>query len=205
MADRQQINLYQPTAGEGKRPFSARAAAISIAVVVASVLGIWGYGTWEVSRVQRSVSALEQQKQRQDVAVTAVDSIHAARANPAQLQAQVKELTAQVDIRRHALELLQQGAEGDASGFSGRLSSLAHSHVDGLWIDHVVLSGSDGTMTLEGIAADADLVPRFLNGLSRDHSLSGVRFEQLAIERSRTTPASGSLHFRVQSRPEDPS
>ena len=205
MAERQQINLYQPASGEGKRPFSARAAAICVAIVVASVLVIWGYGSWEVSRVQRSVNALEQQKQRQDAAVTAVDSIHAARANPELLQAQVKELTAQVNIRRHALELLQHGVEGGASGFSGRLASLAHSHVDGLWIDHVVLWGSDGTMTLEGVAADADLVPRYLNGLSRDHSLSGVRFEQLAIERSRTTATAGALHFRVQSRPEDAS
>ncbi len=205
MGERQQINLYQPAAGEGRRPFSARAAGASVAVVVASVLGIWGYGTWEVNQVQRSVAALELQKQRQEAAVSAADSIHAARANPEQLQAKVKELTAQVGGRRRALELLQRGAVGAASGFSSKLASLARSHVDGLWIDHIALSGSDGTMTLEGVAAEADLVPRYLSSLSKDHSLSGVRFEQFAIERPQATAASGSLHFRVQSRPGDAS
>lgn len=200
MSDRQQINLYQPAADEGRRPFSARTAGITIATVVATVLAIWAYGSWQVQQVQRSVAALEQQQQRQAAAVTAAGSMHAARANPEQLQARIKELIAEIDIRRRALARLQQGAEGASAGFSARLAGLARSHVEGLWIDHLVLSGSRATLTLEGVALDAQLVPRFLRDLGKDSSLSGAHFEQFVIERPPAPASPGTVRFRAESR-----
>lgn len=183
MGERQQINLYQPAADLSRRPFSARAAALFVGAVLAALLGIWGYGSWQVGQVQRSVAALEEQQRRQEDRVNAAGAMHAARANPERIEARIKDLTAQLATRRHALELLRGGTEGGKVGFSARLAGLARRHVDGLWIDHIVLTGSAQGMTLEGIALDADLVPRYLRDLAQDPSLVGARFDQLVIER----------------------
>lgn len=183
MGERQQINLYQPAADEGRRPFSARAAGLTLGAVLVTLLGIWAYGTWQVGRVQTAVDTLAQQQRHQEDAVSVAGTMHAARANPEQLQAQIKELTAEIGIRRRALDLLRAGAEGRPTGFSARLAGLARRHIDGLWIEHLALSGSTGTMTLEGVALEADLVPRYLSDLSKDPALAGARFDELVIER----------------------
>ena len=66
MAERQQINLYQPAADLSRQPFSARAAVLCVSAVLVAVLSIWAYGSWQVSRMQQSVTALEQQQRRQE-------------------------------------------------------------------------------------------------------------------------------------------
>lgn len=210
MGERQQINLYQPAEDLSRRPFSARVAAFSLCAVLVALVGIWAYGSWQLKQVQQAVTALAQQQRLQQNTVDTAGAMHAARANPEQLQAQVKELTAEVILRRRALELLRAGAEGRAVGFSARLAGLARRHVEGLWIDRVVLSGSSDTMTLEGVALGADLVPRYLRDLAHDPALAGARFDELVIERPvraatgaetrepRAAPRN-SMRFRAQS------
>ena len=210
MDARQQINLYQPPDDLSRRPFSARLAAFSVCAVLVALVGIWAYGSWQLKQVQRAVTALAQQQRLQQDTVDVAGAMHAARANPEQLQAQIKELTAEVVMRRRALELLRAGAEGRAVGFSARLAGLARRHVEGLWIDRVVLSGSSDTMTLEGVALRADLVPRYLRDLAHDPALAGARFDELVIDRpvrtakgaeARETRAAprDSMRFRAQS------
>ncbi len=182
MLDRQQINLYQPIAEQGGRDFSAKAAGLAVLTVFVSMLGIWGYGTWQVAHVQALVQTLEQQQKQQQDALAQIASMHAARANPEQLQAQIKELTAELSTRHRALMLLRNGAAGRTVGFSPSLTALARGHVDGLWIQHLLLSGTVGRMTLEGVAMDADLVPVYLQGLGKDPVLAGARFDDLVIE-----------------------
>jgi Tfp pilus assembly protein PilN len=191
MAERQQINLYQPAADLSRQPFSARAAVLCVSAVLVAVLGIWAYGSWQVSRMQKAVTALEQQQRHQEDTLNAAGAIHAARAKPAQLEAQIRELTAELATRRLALTRLHSGAEGETVGFSARLSGLARRHVEGLWIDHIVLSGSAETMTLEGVALDADMVPRYLRDLAQDPALTGARFDELVIERPVARAAKG--------------
>jgi MSHA biogenesis protein MshI len=212
MAERQQINLYQPVDDLSRRPFSARTAALSVSAVLVAVLGIWGYGSWQVTQMQKAVTALEELQRRQVETLNAAGAMHAARAKPELLEAHIKELAAELAIRRRALDLLRGGSEGRTAGFSARLSGLARRHIDGLWIDHIVLSGSSDTMTLEGAALDADLVPRYLRDLAQDSALTGARFDRLVIERpvarsakgedsppkSRTVPANG-MRFRAES------
>jgi hypothetical protein len=192
MSERQQVNLYQPVADASNQPFSARTAGFAIAAMAGTIVLIWGYGAWQVSRLQSSVEELSARQRKEDEAVAALGSMHAARANPEELQARIKELTGQIALRRKALERLKQGGEGRRTGFAPALEGLARSHVEGLWLSHLVLSGSAG-MTLEGTTLDADLVPRYLHGLSADPALSGERFDELVIERK------NGLKFRARS------
>lgn len=204
MSERQQINLYQPVADLSRRPFSSRTAALVVSAVFAALIAIWAYGSWQVSRLQRSVTALEGLQRRQQDRVNAAGAMHAARANPEQLEARIKELTGELATRRRALELLRGGTEGGKVGFSRRLAALARQHVAGLWIDHIVLTGSSRAMTLEGVALDADLVPRYLGDLARDPALVGARFDQLLIERpgAHTAVPHNGMRFRAQSTPD---
>jgi hypothetical protein len=63
------------------------------------------------------------------------------------------------------------------------MEALARRHVEGLWIDKLVLSGTNGSMRLEGNALNADTVPVYLRSLAQENVLSGTRFDEFVIER----------------------
>ncbi|HKT72390.1 MAG TPA: hypothetical protein VJQ47_05835 [Steroidobacteraceae bacterium] len=185
---RQQVNLYQPLSKSERKPFSAVTASITLSVVLACMAVIWGYGGWETLRLEHSVARLQRQQQLQQQALEARNTELAARPNPQQIGAKTQALEAALAVRRRALELLRAGAAGRTEGFAARLTALAHSSLDGLWVDHVLLSGTTAAMSLGGGTADPDLVPQYLQRLAGEPALSGADFDEFSIERpARTT------------------
>jgi hypothetical protein len=78
--------------------------------------------------------------------------------------------------------MLHNGAVGQTTGFSKRLTALARHSAGGVWIDRLSLSGTTGSMTLGGAAFDPQLIPRYLHELGTEPALSGIRFDQFVIE-----------------------
>jgi Tfp pilus assembly protein PilN len=180
---RQQINLYQPIASDERTPLASRTMGIVAGGVVTVLLVIWGFGMRQVARLEVAVAALRTQQANQEQSMNTVGAMRPANVNPAQLQAQVKELTAQVTARAQALEILRKGGAGQKGGFAARMEALARQHTDGLWIDRIVLSGTSGAMAVSGSTLNPDLVPVYLRALAGESALTGTRFDQLTIER----------------------
>jgi hypothetical protein len=191
---RQQINLYQPVDGHDRKPLASRTIGLVAGGVLACLLVIWGFGMFQVARLETAVEALRSQQAAQEQSMSTVAAVRPANVNPAQLQAQVQALTAQVAARRQALEILHAGGAGQKRGFAPRLEALARQHTDGLWIDRVMLSGTTAAMSVGGATLSADLVPRYLRALAAESALTGTRFDALIIERraKESPPADGA-------------
>jgi hypothetical protein len=209
---RQQINLYQPAAELRGGAFAAGSALRVSGLAVASLVAVWAYGQWRVVRLERAVQSLEQQHHRQDATMAALNAARAADVTPEQMQTRVAALAAELAVRTRTLELLRGGTAGQVGGFSARLAALARRPLPGLWIDHVVLSGTSASMTVAGTALEPDLVPRYLRGLAGEGALAGARFDDLVIERpverrderepaasARPAAADRSFRFRAES------
>jgi len=194
-AMRQQVNLYQPS-GELRTgehlPFAAGTAALVAAVVCACLLGVWGFGVWRVDHLERALQSVRQEQQEQSQTMAALGAARAAGVSSEQLDATVKSLSIALDTHTRTLALLSRGAAGETHGFSARLRALAHRPVPGLWLDHVVLSGLNGAMSVAGSARDPELVPSYLHGLAAEQALAGVRFDDFVIERPQATGAGES-------------
>jgi len=177
---RQQINLYQPKLiGERKR-FSAGSLAAVLALVIAALAAY-------SMQTRKGLTALEDQVATLQTQKTELDSMSAQSAQtssrPEDLESKVKELVRAIAERKRALEMLQSGAAGQTNGFAARLEALARRHVEGLWIDSVMLSGTTGAMNLSGATLNADIVPTYLHSLAQDPVLNGTRFDDFVIER----------------------
>jgi hypothetical protein len=179
---RQQINLYQPIFSEAKQPLSAATVSMLLCVVVA---GLSAYSVYTSMRVARLASDVEVQRSHQtqiESELAAATAANSARSNPEEVEARVKQLSASLSERKKALELLQAGAAGQTFGFAARLEALARRHVDGIWIDRLVISGTNGSMSLAGATLNADIVPAYLQSLAHESVLAGTRFDQFVIE-----------------------
>jgi hypothetical protein len=180
---RQQNNLYQPIFSREHKQLSAATLVTAAGVVVIALLGISLYGHLRVEQLAEEVEAMRERAAQQDQMVAKVGELHATLGNPAEIEARVKQLTETVGARKRALNVLQAGAAGQTIGFAARLEALARRHVDGLWIDSLVLSGTNGSMTLQGATLNADTVPAYLQGLAHERALAGTRFDDFVIER----------------------
>lgn len=148
-----------------------------------------------MARLQSSVDALQRQQAAQRTALSALGSLQSTVGNPADLQARIQQLGAELATRERALALLQSGAVGGTQGFSAQLVALARHPMAGLWLRQITLSDLTGSMSLVGEAVDPDRVPRYLHALASERVLAGLRFDRLVIERpegtSEAAPAAG--------------
>jgi hypothetical protein len=180
---RQQINLYQPIFSREHKQLSAVTLVSVLGVVVVTLLGASFYANRRVGELAQQVEVMRERAAQQEQMVAQMGELQASRGNSAEIEARVKQLTETVAARKRALDVLQAGAAGQTVGFAARLEALARRHVEGLWIDNLVLSGTNGSMTLQGATLDADTVPVYLQGLAHERALTGTRFDDFVIER----------------------
>lgn len=179
---RQQINLYQPTLTGERKGFSAGAAALVFGLAIAGMVAYSIQARLHVGKLQDQAAALHAQQAELETQAAQLGA-DAAQVQPAAIDSRIKQLLHSVDARKRALEMLQAGAAGRTTGFAARLEALARGHVDGLWLDFVKLSGSNGSMNISGATLDADLVPMYLQSLAHDAVLKGTRFDEFVIVR----------------------
>lgn len=191
---RQQINLYQPIFNREHRQLSGATLITALGVVVVTLLGLSLYGHHSAGQLAQEVESMRARAAQQEQVVAKVGELHAARGNPVEIEARVKQLSETVAARKRALTVLQAGDAGQTIGFADRLEALARRHVEGLWIDSLVLSGTNGSMTLQGATLNADTVPVYLQGLAHERALAGTRFDDFVIER----PALAEKHIRFR-------
>jgi Tfp pilus assembly protein PilN len=194
---RQQINLYQPIFRRERKTLSAVQVAATLGVVAVALTVFSFYTARSSDRLAAEVAQLTEQQQNQQAQLAKVGEALTRHARRADVEARVKALTATLNERTAALQVLQSGAAGQTSGFASRLEALARQHVNGLWIDGLAMSGTHSTMSITGGSVDADIVPTYLRSLSGEAVLSGTRFDDFVIER----PDKGArVRFRAGSK-----
>lgn len=180
---RQQINLYQPIFTQERKQLSGATVAIGLGLIVATLTGISVYANSSVNTLALELASMRERVVQQEAVMARAAELQAARGNPTEINVRVKHLTESIAARSRALKVLQDGAAGQTTGFASRLEALARRHVEGLWIDGLMLSGTSGAMSLQGATLDADTVPAYLQGLARENALAGTRFDEFVIER----------------------
>jgi len=194
----QQVNLYQPILGVERRLFSARAIAVALAVLSVCLAGLGAFGTQRTRRIEHSVEVLA----RQDAASMAMSERAglAGHSGPTleQLDAAAKDLSADIDARRRALDVVHRRmSETPETGFAARLEALANQQIDGIWLSAVIVGSGDGRLALRGGATDSRLLPTYLAGLAQEHALEGVRFDRLAMRRATAAETPAQVIFEL--------
>ncbi len=194
----QQVNLHQPIFGAQRRLFSARAMAVAILVFAVALAGMAAFAGARARRVERSLEALQRQQDNAlELAGRASASVRPGRSL-AQLDAEAKMLSAQIDARERAIGSIRNGDPGIHAGFAARMRALAARGVEGLWLTRLAMGAGPGELALRGATTDSSLVPSFIGGLAGESALAGVRLDRLDIRRAAPDAAPAQWVFEVQ-------
>ncbi|MGQ0586738.1 MAG: PilN domain-containing protein [Gammaproteobacteria bacterium] len=190
---RQQVNLLAPMYRKQRALFSAR-VSIGICLLVAVALTLIYFITvWRGSVVTAEYNRLVATR---DTAARRVNELAAqlrgGGGDPA-LEAEVNALKTERDRKAQALAALALREADKGAGFSPQFLGLSRQGLNGMWLTHIELSGSQ--MTLQGVVLAEELIPRYLRRLGNEAVFAGTAFQQARLER---VPDGTGLSFELR-------
>ncbi|MBF0471028.1 MAG: hypothetical protein HQL48_06595 [Gammaproteobacteria bacterium] len=194
----QQINLYQSVFIKEKKRFSAL-TIIVISIVSTMVFGaISGLMWWQQQQLDRQLATATERHQKSNDRLAQVILNYPPKPLEKGLREQVQE-SRKLLLRRKQLTDAISGADRQQSyGFSQQLAALARRDIKQLWLDTILIQNQGSEILLSGATLNADLVPKYLEGLGEEQVFHGVRFENLEISREEElSTATTLLRFTV--------
>lgn len=191
----QQINLYQPIFRKQQKVFSTLAILQIAGLVVVGFGAIYGVGQYHLARLNAQIADLERQRDAASARLTQFTGQQQQQParRSALLEDQLRQAQRELDHKLPLVEAMEQRHRGNTTGFSRHFAGLGRQRVNGVWLTRIVVTDG-GQVDLDGHAEQAQLVPQYLQRLSREQAFRGTEFHSLRIERS-DEPAGAA--FRV--------
>ncbi len=157
-----------------------------LAVAVGIGLMLLGYGVarWQLWRTACLLADVTVQEQAAQQRIVDLQQSYPTRAYSESLAHQVMQLRAEKAARLPLLTLLVDHSPDQFAGFSEHLRGLAREDLAGVWLRDIALADGGHSLVLQGSALRAELVPRYVQRLSRQAPFAGLEFASLVMSRS---------------------
>lgn len=180
----QQINLYQSAVIVKSSALAARRLLLVVGVGIGLLLLGYGVTRWQLWRTENYLAGIKAQEQAVRERIVGLQQTYSTRKKSGTLARQVALLKAEKAARLPLLRLLVDHSPDQFPGFSEHLSGLAREDLNGVWLREIALADGGHSLVLQGSALRAELVPRYVQRLSRQASFSGLEFASLVMSRS---------------------
>ena len=187
----QQVNLYHPIFRKQEKKFSAKAMLQASAVVVGGIVLMYAYSAWQLDSLRQHSAQIDREMAAATKQIEQMGKQLASRKADPALQAEIKRLEALADAGQRLRGILQRERFGNTVGFSNHLIAFARQHVAGVWLTGVSIQGGGADLTVEGRTTDPELLPKYLQKLSAENSLSGTQFQTFVMNRPDEEPTEG--------------
>lgn len=179
----QQINLYHPIFRKQKKTFSARAMLNAALLLVGGILLMYGYVSLRVYQLRTEINLTEQRFIDAGKRLQEVNQRFALISRNLVLEREVRQHQQILAARNKIRNILQQGIFTNTTGYSDYFVALSRQYTQGVWLTEISITGAGEKMTLKGRSTLANRVPRYLQKLSREKTLSGIEFDVFQITR----------------------
>jgi len=126
-------------------------------------------------------------------------------AGPSALDNEISRLEGEIVAKLQIQEILQRGIFSNTSGFSDYLVSFARQRIQGVWLTGFDITGAAEQMVLAGRTTNPELVPRYMQKLSSEKTLSGIEFRTFQMNRPEPdTKNPESMFVEFQARTANP-
>ncbi|MCR4332839.1 MAG: PilN domain-containing protein, partial [Sulfuricaulis sp.] len=99
------------------------------------------------------------------------------------LDGEIARMESEIVAKQRIQEILQRGIFSNTHGFSDYFVSFARQHTPGVWLTGFDITGAAEQMTLAGRSTNPELVPRYMQKLSAEKTLSGIEFRVFQMNR----------------------
>jgi len=191
----QQINLYQPIFRKEEKKFSTFAMLQAVGIVVLGIVLMYGYSWWHINSLRQDLKRAQQNQVGASKRLAEVTEKFSRRSTGTTLDDEIARLEREVVAKQRVQEILQRGVFSNTHGFSGYFVSLARQHVPGVWLTGFDITGAAEQLSLSGRCTDPELVPRYMQRLSSEKTLSGLEFRVFQMNRPAPDPKEANVRY----------
>ncbi|MBT9566998.1 MAG: hypothetical protein IV085_01735 [Thiobacillus sp.] len=180
----QQINLANPQLLKPRYAFGLREMAIGIGAALAAMLAWSGVLYYQAGVQETQAMRLEASQADAQQALDRVTA-NANRAVSPLLTERIKMTQAHIQEREKLVAAINATLDQTSSGFASRLRALAHSSMDGVWLNGLTLAPDH--IELKGSVLNAGLLTTYIDRLGKQAAFSGTTFSGMTAAQSTST------------------
>ena len=179
----QQINLFSPVfLKKRKIPYSAAIMLRALGFIAALGVLAYGYLAYQTDALTKQAAETDNKLSEEQARLNKITSELPPQQPSAQLEKEIKNTAAQLKARQEMVDALKHGGPiGSTEGFSEYMRAFARQSIDGLWLTGFDIVGTGSEMVITGRTVRAELVPAFVQRLSREPVMQGRQFAYLRI------------------------
>jgi hypothetical protein len=199
----QQINLFNPIFLKQKKYFSVTTMLQALGLIVVGSMLFYGYAWYQVQQLARQTQEMTKRyESEQKRLIKFTEEFSPQRANQL-LSEELDTLEAQAKAQDKLLTTLKSGAIGNTQGYSEYMRAFARQSVDGLWLTGFDINGDGAQMVLQGAATGPQLLPAYIQRLSKEPVMHGKMFATLQMKQPKDAADKplyrGYVEFSLQS------
>lgn len=179
----QQINLYQPIFRKEEKKFSTVAMLQAMGLVVIGVAALYAFTLWQSQALKTEIKRVEQSHAAASKRLADASGKFGQRKAPSSLDSEIARLEGEIVAKQQIQDILQRGIFSNTIGFSEYFASFARQRIPGVWLTGFDITGAAEQMTLAGRTTNPELVPRYMQKLSSEKTLSGIEFRTFQMNR----------------------
>lgn len=206
----QQINLFNPIFLKQRKYLSLLTILQALGLIVLGSLFFYGYALYQVGQLQRQ----SEESTRRFNAEQARLARYSAEFSPQQanmsLLAEVQGLERALEEQTRMVDTLKSGSVGNTTGYSQYMRAFSRQVVQGLWLTGFKVTGDATQISLTGGVLEPELLPIYIQRLSREKSMQGKSFSALQMQQPKVQSTSGNnsasaryVEFIMQSVPDE--
>jgi len=180
----QQINLFNPIFLKQRKYFSLLAMLQALGLIVLGSALFYGYARYQVALLTQQSEESSKRYATEQARLARYTEEFSPDKSAKLLQEKLKSIEARLGAQDEIVETLKSGAIGNSTGYSEYMRAFARQVVSGLWLTGFDIAGDGTQMSMSGAVLSPELVPVFIQRLSREEVMHGKAIATLQIQRS---------------------
>ncbi len=200
----QQINLFNPVFLTQKKYFSVIAMAQALGLIVLGSVLFYGYALYQISQLSRQADEMSKRYAAEQTRLGNFANEFSPQRSSQMLEEEVKQLEAQAAAQENLLATLKSGVIGNTEGYSEYMRAFARQSINGLWLTAFDIVGDGSQLSLSGAVLSPQLVPAYIQRLSKEKVMRGKTFATLQMQQPKKEadkPVGRYVEFNLQSTP----
>lgn len=204
----QQINLFNPIFMKQRKYFTLLTMVQALGLIVAGSLLFYGYAVYQVAQLARQTQeSAKRLSTEQERFARYTSEFSPLRANQL-LQDEVRKFEKELAEQTLLVDTLKSGSVGNISGYSQYMRAFSRQVVQGLWLTGFKVTGNAAQISLSGGVLNPELLPTYIQRLSREPAMRGKSFSTLHMQQTKVDATQGSkfaaryVEFTLHSTPD---
>jgi hypothetical protein len=204
----QQINLFNPIFLKQKKYFSVTTILQALGLIVLGSALFFVYAVYQVAQLSKQADEMSKRYVTEQARLVNSSNEFSPQRSGKLLEDELKQLEAQAAAQDTLLNMLKSGAIGNTEGYSEYMRAFARQSVKGLWLTAFDIVGDGAQMSLSGAVVNPELVPSYIQRLSKEKVMHGKTFSTLQMQQpkkdgDRLVPRYVEFNLRSTAIPEE--